>query len=542
MIDLWAHQQDAVDKLGPLGAGYLALDMGCGKSRTALALGVDVWKCRRILVLCPKSVVAVWPKEFAKCGLEDWMILPLDAGTVAERAERAEAGFLCAEIDGVGLCVVLNYESTIREPMASTLARLPWDLAIYDEAHRIKGADGKQSQVARAIARGVPHRLCLSGTPMPHSLLDLFPQFEVVDSSILGTDWWAFRRHHVVSKEDAAREKARGYGKKRLDELNALQLPLSPGARKAAVMRFGEDALACKERVGTVKPTAAALEALGNRRIDDLVRENPWWRTAVERYQNEDELQAKIEPHMCRVMTRDVMDLPPVTHLERLCLLGAKARRAHEQAEQELRVEIGDGKGVDTACVFSKLTRCAQISNGFLPVTDDDGNREIVEVGREKAELLAEVLADLPTDEPVAIFSWFIEDLRIIGEVCEKAGRPYLQHGGDRSEMGRWQAGEGNVLGVQIQKGGVGVDLTRARYQVYYSVTFNLGDYEQSLKRLDRPGLRDHLFVVHLLAAGTVDERVYAALANRQEIVGAVMDGLARESKASGRKRRTVAA
>lgn len=540
-IDLWAHQREAVEKLAPLGCGYLAFDMGAGKSRTALALA-ERWGCRRVLILCPKAVVRVWPKEFAKCGLEGWLVLPLDEGTVAERAERAAAGFLCAEIDGCGLAVVLNYESTIRDPMGETLAGLEWDLLIADESHRCKSAEGKQSRVLRSIAKRVPHRLCLSGTPMPHSLLDLFPQFEVVDSGVLGTDWWEFRRHHVVTKEQDMRERPQPLGHKMLGFLNTIPLPLSPEDREAAVARFGEPAVACRERAGKVKPTRAALIELGHRRIDELLADpkTAFIRTAVARYQNEDELQARIAPHMCRVMTRDVMDLPPVTHMERLCLLGAKARRAHDQAEQELRVEIGDGKGVDTACVFSKLTRCAQIANGFLPVTEDDGNMELVEIGREKAELLAEVLEDLPADEPVVIFSRFVEDLRIVSEVCEAAGRPYLELSGDRKELARWEAGEGNALGVQMQTGSEGVDLTRARYVVYYSVMFNLGIYEQSLKRADRPGQRDHLFVVHLLAAGTIDERVYAALANRQEIVGAVMDGIAREGRKTKAKRRVA--
>jgi len=89
---------------------------------------------------------------------------------------------------------------------------------------------------------------------------------------------------------------------------------------------------------------------------------------------------------------------------------------------------------------------------------------------------------------------------------------------------------------VQIQAGGEGIDASRAHYSIYFSVTFSLKDYEQSLKRTDRPGQQSAVFVYHLLAANTIDERVYAALANRKEIVGAVMDGLVKQ----GRRRKSA--
>ncbi len=537
MIDLWEHQQQAVDKLGPLGSGMLAFDMGAGKSRTALALAVK-WRCRRLLIMCPKSVIRVWPKEFAKCGLSNWLVLPLDEGTVKDRAAKVGASFLCADVDDLGLAVALNYESTIREPMASTLAGLPWDLVVYDECHRIKAADGRQSEVARTTARKVPHRLCLSGTPMPHSVLDLFPQFEVINRDIFGTDFWAFRRRFVVTKEQDMRENPRPFGRKMLDLLNALKPPFTPDERAAAVDRFGEPAVACLERSGHVQPTAQALEYLGHRRIDEMLQDpkTAFMRTAVARYKDVDQAQAAIEPWTCRVMTRDVVDLPPVTHMERLCLLGAKARRAHDQAETELRVEIGDGRSVDTACVFAKLTRCAQIANGFLPAKDDEGETEIIELRDEKAELLADVLSDIPADEPVVIFCRFVHDLQVINAVCEKLGRKCGELSGRRNDLAAWQAGDVLDLAVQIQAGGEGIDASRAHYSIYFSVTFSLKDYEQSLKRTDRPGQQSAVFVYHLLAANTIDERVYAALANRREIVGAVMDGLVKQ----GRRRKSA--
>jgi hypothetical protein len=82
------------------------------------------------------------------------------------------------------------------------------------------------------------------------------------------------------------------------------------------------------------------------------------------------------------------------------------------------------------------------------------------------------------------------------------------------------------VLAVQIDSGGIGVDLTRARYSMYYSLGFSLGSYEQSLARIHRPGQTRPVEYIHLLAEDTVDEKVMTALARRADVVNAVLQQL----------------
>jgi SNF2 family DNA or RNA helicase len=84
------------------------------------------------------------------------------------------------------------------------------------------------------------------------------------------------------------------------------------------------------------------------------------------------------------------------------------------------------------------------------------------------------------------------------------------------------------VLGVQIQAGGLGVDLTRARYCVFLSLGFNLTEYEQALARVHRPGQLRPVHYYHLLANGTVDRAVYGALRKKQDVIQEVLEGLKR--------------
>ena len=73
-------------------------------------------------------------------------------------------------------------------------------------------------------------------------------------------------------------------------------------------------------------------------------------------------------------------------------------------------------------------------------------------------------------------------------EAAKRTGRTSSELSGRVNTLPEWQEGKTDVIAVQIQAGGVGIDLTRASYCVYYSVGFSLGDYEQSLARVHRPG------------------------------------------------------
>jgi SNF2 family DNA or RNA helicase len=80
-----------------------------------------------------------------------------------------------------------------------------------------------------------------------------------------------------------------------------------------------------------------------------------------------------------------------------------------------------------------------------------------------------------------------------------------------------------------MQSGGVGIDLTRAAYAIYYSTGFSLGDYLQSRARLYRAGQKRPVMFYHLYLRNTIDEYVARAIVARQDLVESVLREL-RES------------
>ena len=459
---LWAHQAAAVEQLAPLGSGMLAMDMGTGKTRTALEL-IRRWGCRRVLILCPKSVIRVWPAEFRKhLPDEVWSTLPLDGGTVAGRAADILTYAAMAQCDGTPLVVVLNYDVVARSPLAANegargaLQSVDWDCLILDESHRLKSASSQQSRTVAGLAANITHRLALTGTPMPHSPLDIYAQFRAVEPRVFGYRFAAFKDRYAVTK-----------------------------ARRLKTGREYKEIVA---------------------------------------YQHLDELQAKVAPRTFRVSSDDVLDLPETVDENRYVLLEPKAQRVYRDLEEHLVARIGDGV-VTAANALAGLIRLAQVCNGFAPSLQD-GELEMYPVGHEEEEALADLLADLPAAEPVVIFGRFHHDLDSVARVAQAGDRTCSELSGRRNDLAAWQAGETNVLAVQLKAGGLGIDLTRARYAVYFALDYSLGDYLQTRKRIHRPGQTRSVTYIHLLAAGTVDEDVMAALAKRQEVVGAVVEGL----------------
>ncbi len=451
----WLHQKRAYHFALARRGTMLAMDMGTGKSRTAISL-LDGWKADLALIVCPSKVVGVWPKQFELHSDRRWhVIAPPTNVPVQKRAGWIKRQMLL-NINSLPVAIVVNFEAAWREPMKSLLMLLmPGGKLIVDESHRIKAPGGTAAKfIGTRLAPNADRVLLLTGTPMPHSPLDLFAQFRTLDPGIFGTTFGAFRARYAVMGGFEGHQ-VMGYQNERL-----------------LAEKFGSASF-------VVKKEEAGL------------------------------------------------DLPPVVHVERKFVLSPASRRAYYTLEQDFILGVGDGT-VTPANALVKLLRLQQITSGF--VRDDDGVDHLV--ASDKLDLLADVLEDLPEREPVVIFARFKHDMAEIKTLLTKLGRTSAEVSGDVNRVGHPDYGlnadatmrtDVDVVVLQLQSGGVGIDLTRAAYCVYYSLDFSLGNYEQSLARLDRPGQTRSVTYIHLVAQDSKDEVVYKALQDRKSVVEAVI-------------------
>jgi SNF2 family DNA or RNA helicase len=420
--------------------------MGTGKSLSAIRI-IEVNDAKRVLVLCPSSVVGVWPREFAKHAIEDWTVVDLRSGAVAKRTERAEAELRAASLDE-RVAVVINYEAAWREPFASFALKQRWDYVVLDEVHRIKSTTGRASKFCWQLGKTAKRRLGLTGTPIPHTILDVFGQYRALDPDVFGTSYTAFKN------------------------------------------RYGE------------------WGGFNNYQLTGI--------------KNEDDFNRRFYSIAFRVGS-DVLDLPGEHDIDRTCELSPKAKRLYLDLRDEMYGEQ-DGEPITASNALTRLLRLQQLTGGA--VNDDEGGFH--EIDDSKAQLLTDVLEDLDAADPVVVFCRFTHDLAAVRRVTEKLGRRYGEVSGQRKDLNADATmPEGiDVLGVQIQAGGLGIDLTRSHIGVYYSLGFSLADYLQSRARLARPGQDDKVLFIHLIAEGTVDEDVYGALSKRQEVVDYILSGL----------------
>jgi SNF2 family DNA or RNA helicase len=239
------------------------------------------------------------------------------------------------------------------------------------------------------------------------------------------------------------------------------------------------------------------------------------------RLANKEEFQQKLDSLMIRVMSDDVLDLPERHHIVRSTVLDAEESRVYQQMKRDLIADIGTGT-VTAANALVRLIRLQQITQGT--VRDDDGTE--YRIGNSKQDLLEEVLEDLSPSEPVAVFANFTDDLRRIKDICSYLGRGCLELSGRHNDLAAFKAGEKPIIAVQYKSGGVGVDLSRARYTIFYSPTFDMGDYEQSIKRTHRPGQTRTTFYIHLTVKGTIDVDISRALREKRRVVDDALGGL----------------
>jgi len=442
----WHHQTQAFWWAHDLKTAMLALDMGTGKSAVVVWL-VAALQLRRVLIVCPVSVLDVWEEQFEKHhpGPTPTVVtLRGSDGSVTKRQKQAQRALERARVTHESLVIVTNHEAVWREPFGHFACSLEWDLIVVDESHRGKAPSGRFSLYLNRLREHAARRLCLTGTPMPHSPLDIYAQFRFLDPGVFGTSFVRFRMRYAIMG---------GYGNHQL---------------------------------------------LG--------------------FVNQDELAEKIDTLAFRV-GKEVLDLPPVQHLLRRCKLSTEARRVYSDLETQLIAEVQEGT-VTAANVLVKLLRLQQVTGGF--VRTEDG-QEVALGENAKAILLADVLEDLATNEPVVVFARFIRDLENIRREAGAQSRRVAELSGRRNDLALWKRGEADVLAVQIQAGGVGVDMSRAHYCIFYSTGYSLGEYEQACARVHRPGQTRPVVYVHLIASKSVDEAVLEALEEKRDAVENVL-------------------
>lgn len=188
--------------------------------------------------------------------------------------------------------------------------------------------------------------------------------------------------------------------------------------------------------------------------------------------------------------------------------------------ELERDLVSGDVVAVNAAVLAGKL---AQMAGGA--VYDEQGGVEHVHDA--KLDALAEIVEQ---GEPVLVLTAYRHDQARI-----KARFPGAVVFDGEASLRAWQQGRVPVLVMHPASGGHGVDGIQlgGSVIVWFGLPFSLDLYEQANARIHRSGQTKGVVVHHLVAQGTIDERIMAVLAAKGDMQQALLDEVRRLREAS---------
>lgn len=190
------HQVRAFALARTLDNSALLMEQGTGKTLVVIAVAGDRYlkgEIRRLLVVCPSSVLYEWKRQFEELAGFPYVLHTLE-GSIRERAEFLRQTHLQ---DAEGLFIVaVNYEATWR--LEEELKDWQPDMIILDESQKIKRLQAQQTKACIRIGRNARYRMILTGTPVTQSPLDYFTQYQFLDDRIFGRSFRQFRDRYAI--------------------------------------------------------------------------------------------------------------------------------------------------------------------------------------------------------------------------------------------------------------------------------------------------------------------------------------------------------
>ncbi|MFO1053962.1 MAG: SNF2-related protein [Planctomycetota bacterium] len=186
-VDLNPHQVDAAlfAVRSPLSKGVvLADEVGLGKTIEAGLVIAQSWaeRHRRILVIVPATLRKQWAQEIA-----EKFSIPATVLDAASFNRRLKAG-VANPFEPDDQIVICSYHFAANK--AEQVARVPWDLVVIDESHRLRNVYKTSNKMARTLRDTLrtPPKVLLTATPLQNSLMELFGLVSFIDEHVFGDE------------------------------------------------------------------------------------------------------------------------------------------------------------------------------------------------------------------------------------------------------------------------------------------------------------------------------------------------------------------
>jgi SNF2 family DNA or RNA helicase len=479
---LWKHQEEALRRACFTRDFALFFEMGCGKSRTLLEIlrhrFNEEGRVMKTLILCPPIVIANWVNEWKLyTKINTKTVIPL----IGPSKKRAKDFYTFAgKNDGI---FITNYEALGMKDLFKLFVDWAPEVVVFDESHKLKSHCTNRSKCAAELTnpfdlktktRGVrPHVYLLSGSPVLNSPMDLFQQFKVMDGGeTFGSNYFAFRGKYF-------RDRNAG-------------MPSSKYFPKWEVRTIEKDGFA------------------GTEEIKKLLSEKSM-----------------------RVEKKDCLDLPPEISIVVNVGMSQEQTRLYREMKNELLTYFKSKACVATLAI-TKALRLMQITSGYIAAEtpgDTESRVELALTETPKLTAVRELLQELVIEQGQKVLLWasFRYNYVQLREILEGLKIKYVEVHGDVPEGKKREAvstfqsdGDCSVFLGHPGSGGIGINLTAARYSIFYSRTFSLEHYLQARARNHRGGSREagHVSITHydIVCEDTIDALALSKLRQKQDL------------------------
>ena len=237
----------------------------------------------------------------------------------------------------------------------------------------------------------------------------------------------------------------------------------------------------------------------------------------------EKEIQEKLKGFCISMQKEDYLNLKEAIYIKSPIELSPSEMKLYKDYERDAVLSL-DSEELTSTSASSLSNALSQMAGGALYLADEEGKeqRAYKEIHRAKLDYLSELVE--ASDSSVLIaYQFKHEKERILHEL--KSYKPLELKTSD--DLDKWNSGEHKVLighpasighGLNLQKGGSVI--------VWYSLPWSLELYEQFNARLHRQGQKRSVKIYHLIAKGTIDERVYTTLKSKASTQTAMMQAL----------------
>jgi hypothetical protein len=225
-----------------------------------------------------------------------------------------------------------------------------------------------------------------------------------------------------------------------------------------------------------------------------------------------DEIINRIDPLVMRLSAQDYLKMPDLIMPEPLYVdLPQKARNMYMDIEDEFITQIDEGIIVAANAAVAG-GKCRQIANGGLYINE---HHEWITTHSEKLDALTDLLEELGGAPTLIMYEFNHDKERLL----ERLGSATPVLGGGTSTkradqyITKFNKGHIPIMLCHPASMAHGLNLQDVcHHMVWFGITWNLEHYDQSIARIYRQGQENPVFVYHIIARDTLDEKVLSVL------------------------------